>query len=81
MCTWIANSPVARWPETVVLLDGEEIATPIGEVDCVTGDGRRGRNIATGLLRFLSSLRWCHERLKTPETTALALYCSAVSMY
>ncbi len=30
-----------------VLINGEEVAGPIWEVDCVTGDGRSGRNIAT----------------------------------
>ena len=33
---------------SAVLLDCEEIATPIGKVNCVTGDGRSGGNIATG---------------------------------
>src|SRR3984893_7083453 len=31
-----------------VLINGEQVAGPIGEVDCVTGHGRSGRNISTG---------------------------------
>ena len=31
-----------------VLLDGKEVAAPIGEINCVTIYGRSGRDIATG---------------------------------
>jgi hypothetical protein len=44
----IVIGDLVRPDETAaLLLDGEEIATPIGKVDCVTIHGGSGRNVTT----------------------------------
>jgi hypothetical protein len=44
----VFGDPVRPNETATVLLDGVEIAAPVGEINCVTIHGRSGRNIVAG---------------------------------